>query len=386
MKIGIFTDGYLPSRHGVATSIESFRLCLEKMGHEVLVCAPYVRGYKDSNRVFRLKSFSILGYQDIQFSIPAVQGGKFNDLYNMQFDIIHAQSPFNIGILGKIISKRQNIPIIYTHHTDYPEYTKVYLREKIISPYLAKKITSVFANSTDAVIAPSQKVRESLINYNVTVPIHLIPTGLPVGDFRINERIIKRREELKKELRISSGDKIVFYLGRICKEKNIEFLIKAFVELSKKRGDFKFLLVGNGTDYKKIRALVKKLNLENKVIMPGFIDESDKAAYYHLADVFWFASKTDTQGLVILEADAAGLPIVALKDSAYANLIIGGENGYILPTDSPQEFAAKTIEIVSDDYLKNKFSKQSLKIAESFSDMKETKKLVKLYSKLIEGS
>lgn len=159
LRIGFFTDSYLPATHGVEVSIETFRRNLEKAGHRLFVYAPAVPGYRDTNRrVFRFKSVRVIENPEMRLAFPVAEDGTMRELTRVPLDIVHVHTPFAVGLLGKYIASHQQVPIVYTHHTHYPEYAKVYLRERVVLPFLAKSLSAWFANLADAVIAPSPKI------------------------------------------------------------------------------------------------------------------------------------------------------------------------------------------------------------------------------------
>ena len=383
MRIGFFTDSYLPTSHGVTSSIESFRKSLEKVGHEVFVYATYVPGYKDVSPVFRFEALRIIKKPDMRLALPMLHGGSMKSAVDFKLDIVHAQTPFGVGLLGKLIAKRQGIPIIYTHHTDYPEYAKLYLKEQFISPYLATRLIKSFGNFSDAIIAPSEKVRSNLKQYGLEKPIYMIPNGINIEEFQRNKDSKRKCDRIREVLKINKNDRVLLYLGRLCKEKNIDFLIRAFRKIADVNKNIKFIIAGDGPEYKKLQSLAKRLGIGSKVIFCGFVPNIDKAAYYQLSDVFLFASKTDTQGIVILEAIASGLPIVALRDEAFQGMIQDGVNGFMIDSNSYDNFAMKVANILNDKKLQAKLSKNLQKIAENYSEDKETYKLLDLYDSLL---
>ena len=178
MRIGFFTDSYLPATHGVEVSIETFRTNLEKAGHKVFVYTPAVPGYTDSNRrVFRLKSVRVIDNPEMRLAFPSFKTATLR-IVRFKLDIVHVHTPFTVGLLGKYIATHQGIPILYTHHTHYPEYAKAYLKERVVLPYLAQSLSAWFANISDTVIAPSPKIKAILRAYGMHKPIHVLPTGL----------------------------------------------------------------------------------------------------------------------------------------------------------------------------------------------------------------
>ena len=380
MRIGFFTDTYLPAIHGVAISIESFRKALESMGHEVYIYAPEAPGYKDTNpNVFRFKSKRIIKNPEMRFAFDFLPVGRsLREVSRFKLDIVHAHTPFGLGFLAKYISERQLVPLIYTHHTHYPEYAKVYLKEKIFLPYLAKIYTAWFSNLSHAIIAPSLKMKKLLQDYGVrkNVPIHILPTGIDLKIFKKSE---KNRLALRKKLNISSKTKILISVSRIGKEKNQEFLLKAFAEILKNKDDVLFLMVGGGPFLEKLKKIAQNLKVSNRVIFTGRVPSKEVPSYYSASDIFVFASLTDTQGIVILEALSCGLPVVALKDDAFSDVVSDGKNGFLVKQDVPKMFAKKIISLLENPSLCKRFSADGVKTAGKFSDKNLAENLIKIY-------
>ncbi|MBI2451017.1 MAG: glycosyltransferase [Parcubacteria group bacterium] len=385
MKIGFFTDTYLPVVHGVEISIETFRKSLEKMGHQVFIYAPYHPGYKDKNPgVFRLKSVRIIKKPEMRFAFPLAAAGHLKKIIDFKLDVVHAHTPFSLGILGKFISARQNIPLIYTHHTDYPEYAKAYMKEKFILPSLARWWSGWFSNASDAILAPSLKIKKQLKDYGVKKPIYILPTGVDLEIFKKTRKSLSRAKTLKNKLSVSPKDQALIFVGRMGKEKNIDFLIRAFGEIKKKRNAVKFILIGDGPYLGELKVLAAKLKISESIIFTGAISHETLPFYYQLADVFVFSSLTETQGIVIIEAIGSSLPIVALKDAAFSGAVIDNQNGFLIsPRSSAKLFADKILKILRDPNIQKRFSGNSFKIAQKFSDRSQAKKLLRIYKSLL---
>lgn len=256
MRIGFFTDSYLPALHGVEVSIEAFRKSLQRAGHEVFVYAPAVPHYRDMNRrVFRLKSVRVIEKPEMRLAFPLAEHGHLRDVLRVRLDIVHAHTPFTMGLLAKHVSVQQRIPMVYTHHTHYPEYAKAYLKERFVLPYLAQALSAWFSNTSDAVLAPSPKIRRLLRTYGVTKPIHVLPTGIRLAQFRRTMASQRRARALTRSLRIDETAKVLLCVGRMGREKNVEFLIHAFGELRSQRSDVAFILVGDGPALPQLKAL-----------------------------------------------------------------------------------------------------------------------------------
>lgn len=387
MKIGFFTDSYLPTRHGVQVSIDSFRKCLQALGHEVFIYTTAFPRYKEIDpQIIRLHSFKVIEKPEMRFGLPIIQKGKFDEVSKIKLDIVHAHTPFNLGLFGKYISKLQKIPMVYTHHTHYAEYAKSYLKEKFVLPFFAKQYTRWFCGLSDAVIAPSEKIKKMLSEYGVKKKIYVLPTGVPANLFKRTAVSRKRAAELRAKWGVAPDERILLSFGRVGKEKNLDFLVSAYIEGKKLYPKLKLVIAGDGPYASELKKWARETEGARDIIFTGFAPNEDKHAYYQAADIFVFASKTDTQGIVILEAAASGKPIVALKDDAWRGSVINGKSGFSVSGESVKNFASKIAELAKDGALLKSFGAASLEIAREHSEEKAAEKLVKIYESVIKES
>jgi glycosyltransferase involved in cell wall biosynthesis len=384
VRIGFFTDSYLPALHGVEVSIEAFRKSLQQAGHEVFVYAPAVPHYRDKNRrVFRFKSVRVIEKPEMRLAFPFVEHGHLRDLLRVRLDIVHAHTPFTMGLLAKHAAVRQRVPLVYTHHTHYPEYAKAYLREPLVFPYLAQALSTWFSNTSNAVLAPSPKIRRLLRTYGVTKPIHVLPTGIKLRQFRRTRTSREKARALRRRLGIADTANVLLFVGRMGREKNVQFLIHAFRELRLRRADVVFILVGDGPILSELKSLAKELGLGD-IVFAGAIPHTEIAAWYQMSDVFLFASLTDTQGIVILEALASRLGVIALRDAAFTDIVMNRKNGLLTaPNASPRVFAARVDMALSDPALRRVFARNALETARRFAEHEQAKKLIQIYERLV---
>lgn len=386
MKIGFFTDDYLPVTHGVEISMSTFKKVLEKKGHQVFIYAPYTPGYKDkASNVFRFHSIKVIRKPEMRLAMPFLPKYKVGNILNFKLDIIHAHTPFSMGLLAKVIAKHQKIPLVYTHHTHYPEYAKIYLKEKVITPLLARFLSTRYANLADAIIAPSPKIEKLLREYGVKKkkPIHILSTGIDLKMFKKSD---KNRLALRKKLKISPEKKALIFVGRMGKEKNVAFLLNAMNKILKKRQDIVLLMIGDGPYLANLQKMAEKLGLKGNIVFTKTIPHQEIPAYYQAADIFVFSSLTETQGIVVLEAIACGLPVVALEDSAFQGIIIDNKNGFLVKKALPTTFAKKVLELTNNPSLCKKFAQVSQKIVSNFSEEKQAEKLLAIYKNLLKIS
>ncbi len=414
MNIGLFSDTYLPSVDGIAFSIESFRVQLEKQGHNVYVFAPApnMRYKERSPNIIRFPAIKGLFYDDYltSFFFPpeAMQRIK-----KYKLDIIHFHTPSQVGLLGAYFALRNKIPLIATYHTDLFEYVSHYpsvlpgtIALSLMGPLITRGSLADFRtaissikperdidkwnqkivvrgvtqihNSCDYVIAPSRKIEAQLRSWKTTAPIRILPTG--VDKITTTTRAVAL---FKTRYGIEADEKIIIFVGRLGSEKNVELLLLAFQILLKKQPKTKLLLIGQHEHRIKLELLAAKLEVAEKVIFTGYVDHSKLGAAYGSSDVFAFPSRTDTQGLATNEAACAGLPLV-LIDREVTDMLRDGENGYFAK-NTAKDLAAKIIKILVNDELRAKMGVRSVELAASYSEHHQTIQLAKLYQNAIDA-
>lgn len=346
MRIAIFSDTYTPDINGVATSTKILKDELINHGHEVLVVTselPSESDYEDDSndnilRVPGLEIQALYGYRAC--NIYSFKGMK--EIKSMNIEVIHVQTEFGIGIFGRIVGEALNIPVVYTYHTmwaDYSHYVNP-INSTAIDGLIKKAITRIskfYGDKSAELIVPSIKTKEALEKYGLHKNMHIIPTGLELDKFDPKNKDDKLINQIKEKYGIKDQF-IVTFLGRIAKEKSIDVLIDAMKEIVKENDNILCLIVGGGPYLDELKELVKDDQIEKYIIFTGPKPSQEVPSYYHLSNVFVSASVTETQGLTYIEAMASGIPAVARYDQNLENVIIDGVNGY---------FFKETNELVS---------------------------------------
>lgn len=376
MKIGFFTEGYYPQLTGVATTVDACARALERRGHEVYIIAPKVPGVKDEKRVIRIAS--IKHPRESEFRVATVFPGRSLLLASkVDFDIIHGHAGGPLTLLGWEVAKLKRVPFLVTYHTLWNSYMHYILKGKVIKPRMVEIASRIFGNLCDSLVVPTKKIKEELSSYGVEKPIHVIPNGINLDQFRGGDS-----KWLRKTLKIDSETKIVLYVGRLGKEKSVDYLIKAFKALHKELPQTALVIVGDGAEKHKLRELTRKLTIEKHVYFTGGVDQVFLRNVYAGADVFAFASRTETQGMVVLEAMAAGLPVITVDDPAYTDVIHEGVTG-MLVKGSPTAFAKKLAVLLNDEELQRKLAAAALAKVGEYSIDHVAEQLEKLYKQLI---
>jgi 1,2-diacylglycerol 3-alpha-glucosyltransferase len=376
MKIGFFTDSYLPSHDGVATSTQQCAEALEKRGHEVFIVAPKQPDYKDKrSNIYRLTSIKVNKSPEIRWALQLPEKSLLK-LLRTDFDIIHGHSGGGVTFTGLQIARAKNIPYVATYHTLWAKYAHYFLKGRI-SPRMLERTSRVIGNLCDGLIAPTERVKNELHRYGVKKPIYVLPNGIDLNAFQKVEK-----GYLHKKRNIPPNTKILLHVGRLGKEKSVDFIIQSFKVIHEKNPHTALVLVGNGSEKEKLQELVKTLGIAKAVYFLGTVNHSTIARVYEDADVFLFASRTETQGMVILEAFAAGLPVIALKDAAFHGVLEDGVNGFSVNKDT-KLFANAVLDIVSNVAIYKQFSHAAEETAKRFSIDETAIQLENIYLKMI---
>ena len=385
MRIGLFTDTYPPFINGVSTSVLMLKQGLEKLGHEVYVVTVNDESfsYKEEDGILKIPSFPIGLMNFRQTGIYPIKA--FNIIKKWKLDIIHSHTEFSIGTFARLISKQLNIPLVHTYHTMYEEYiyyiTKGYFNSA--SKKLVEYLTLFLCDKTiDELIVPTEKTKELFKDkYKVKRDVYVIPSGIDTTRF-YKENIDKNEIiNLKKDLGLKKTDFIVLYVGRIAKEKSIDFLINNFNSVLKRIPKAKMIIVGDGTDIKDLIDLTRKKGLENKIIFTGKAPWTDVPKYYSLCDLFVTASKTETQGLTVIEAMGASKPVVAIRDESFELMITDKKDGLFF--DDEKSYVDMIYEVYKNKKLRDEISFNARLTADKYSPYNYAKNVLKVYEKVI---
>lgn len=379
MRIGIFTDSYKPYTSGVVTSITTFKDELTRLGHEVYIFAPSYPNYNEpEDNVFRFFSVPSPTNPDYSLAIPVYPGLNMI-VKRLRLDIIHVQSPFTMGRVGLHYARKYKIPLVITYHSRYDQYVHYVPLAQELAKEVTIKYSSSFCNHCDHVVVPSQDIMEIIQEFEVNKPITVIPTGIPLYKFEGGNSAW-----LRENYDIPAQNKILLFVGRLTKEKNLPFLIKAFKRINAQIPDTTLVLTAQGPLEAELKNLCKNLGLnDGDVIFTGALPFETLVNVYHSADLFVFASLTETQGLVVTEAMAAGLPVVAVRASGVQDMVDDGLDG-ILTNENMDEFVAAVCRVLGDEDLYDELKMNAYRKAEMLSSRNMALKMEDLYTKLLE--
>src|SRR3989344_1728936 len=375
MRIGFFTDGFLPQPNGVATSVFESAKELERRGHEVIIVAPKYPGYVDSDlNVVRLTSLKVLSRPEIRMALH-LPDKSLRRVLGMDFDIIHGHGGGTITLIGWETARLKGIPFVVTYHTLWNRYTHYFLKGKV-TPKMIERATKIFGNRIDHLIAPAERVLAELKSYGVKKPITVIPSGIDVEKFyNAKSCLLRKITGIKK-------DPILLFVGRLGKEKSVDFIIRSFALVLKDNRASQLVIIGDGPEKRKLESLSRRLGVSKKTHFLGEEKNEETPNVYKDADVFVFSSTTETQGMVVPEALASGVPVVAIDDPAF-ECIKNGENGFLVPKDK-REFALKILSILENKELRKSLSEKAVELSESFSVGKTVDALESIYYGLLD--
>lgn len=381
MHIANFTNTYLPVISGVVRSVRSFRDELTRKGHNVFIFAQEHADYVDVDPfIFRYPSLNLPTGVDIPAAIPI---SPFIDrlLPAVKLDVIHTHHPFLLGQTAAAKAQELNLPLVFTFHTQYREYTHyVPIPAETVQNFLKNAVDrwlQDFMRRCQHIIIPSESMRETLVNtYGLKNNFTVIPTGIDMETYRTasGERIRQKRHWEK--------DIVMISIGRLAPEKNWPTLIHAAALVLKDVPHFRFVLIGDGPDRKSLEDLVTELGIRKRVTFTESLSFSETPSYMKAANLFGFASITETQGLATLEAMAAGLPVVAVDASGTRDIIKHGQQGYLVE-NSAEALAAAIKKLISNPERMQKFAEAAYKRAQAFNIEYLTEKLLTVYEQAI---
>ena len=346
MNILFISDVFFPRVNGVSTSINTFATELRALGHQVTLIAPsYTDEDKQEEWIVRVPSHKIyfdpedrlMNFSKLKALLPWIR--------DQHFDIIHIHTPFTAHYVGIHFGKKLDIPVVETYHTFFEDYLHHYLPfiPQFISRKLARTISRRQCNAVDGIVSPSKPMLDVLKQYGIKTPAEVVATGLDDSSFANVDG-----EHFRLSHDIPLTQPMLLFVGRVAHEKNINFLLEMHVKLLKNHPDTLLVITGEGPAEESIKQSVEKLGITNKVRMIGYLDRSHELiACYKAADIFVFASKSETQGLVLLEAMAQGTAVVAIAELGTKSILIEGE-GVLIAKDDINDFADKVGVLLSD--------------------------------------
>lgn len=378
LSIAIFSECYHPMRNGVVVSVTSFARELMAMGHRVTIFTVHHPDQaNDEEGVYRFPSITLPMRARYPIAIPMAPVDARKCLDEQHFDIIHSNSLMLMGHVALFYHHRRNVPLVFTYHTLIEEYAHYIPLPEPMVRWRAICISRDYSNSVNHVITPAAHVAERLRRYEVNTPISVIPTGI---DIEFLDSVPPGN--IRDIYNIPAGVPLLVYAGRMAKEKNLSRLLNAFHLVLQREPDAHLLFIGGGPLEDDLRLMIDDLCIAHRTRLTGFVDREHLIQGVREADLFVFASKTETQGLVIGEAMACGVPVVAVAAEAPGEIISPGCEG-LLTADEDEPFAEAILTLLHDAPLRAQMSRQARIHAESLSAQRCTERLVAVYQQVI---
>lgn len=321
MNIGLFTDTYFPQVSGVATSIKTLRDELIAQGHHVYIFTSSDPRATDSpeDGIYRFPSVPFVSFKDrrIAFTgwLKVLRIARKLDL-----DIVHNQTEFSLGVMGKMVAKELGIPCIHTYHTMYQDYLHYIANGRVLKPKDVARLAHLYLKNMAGVIAPSERVLDTLESYHVESPIRVIPTGVNLRVYRLRDTP-EQKLAMRQKYGYDSDTPVLLSLSRLAFEKNIQELIASMPDVLAKEPTSQLLIVGDGPARQSLERQVREMGLRDHVTFAGQISNDEVPHYYQIADVFVSASDSESQGLTYDESLASDMPIV-VRRSEYTDQLI----------------------------------------------------------------
>ncbi len=363
MRIGIFTETYTPYISGLVTSEVMLKKALEKLGHTVYVVTANLESfhydYDEEEHILRIPGIPTGIYDSRLTGLYPIKA--VNMIKTWKLDIIHSQTEFAVGTFARLLAYQLDIPLVHTYHTMYEDYvhyvTKGYFDKS--SKKIVEYLTKFYCDRTASeLIVPTKKTYDLFKEkYKVDKNIHIIPTGIELERFYIENLDLEQIKKLKRKYHLKKDDFVAIFVGRIAQEKNIVYLIDVVKECLPQCPNLKMLIVGDGPDAEEYKELIKSYRLEDKILMVGKAKWEDMPYYYHLADIFLTASVTETQGLTVIEAMASEVTPICIEDESFQNTVIDDLNGKLFKTKKGCRKAIE--ELYNNHELNQKLSKQA---------------------------
>ena len=381
MHIGFFTNAYNPTINGVVRSVGCFRKALTELGNNGFVFSPQTEDYEDDEPfIFRYPSVDFPRFPDLPFVSP-ISTSIDHILPSLKMDVIHSHHPVLLGQTAANKALKYNLPLVFTFHSRYWEYSR-YI--KVFGQAFVKEqidnILCDYLQKCHHVITPSESLQQILFEeYGFTEHVTTIPTGIDVSLFEKLDR------DLERQKRHWQDDIVLISAGRLAIEKNWDTLMEAASVVMNKVPNVRLVLLGDGSEWKKLQKKAKSLGIIDRVEMPGGVDLDDVKNFLVAADIFCFASVSEAQGLVTLEGMAAGLPVAAVDGSGTRDILQEGIQGFLTHNDS-RSLAQAIEKLVVDDELRSKMGLASRLRAREFDIMKMAHRLMDVYAEAQESA
>ncbi|MGK0186431.1 MAG: 1,2-diacylglycerol 3-alpha-glucosyltransferase [Verrucomicrobiales bacterium] len=377
MKVAFFTNTFTPHVGGVARSVVAFTDELRSQGIEVLTVAPTFENMpRNEYNVVRVPAVQNFNGSDFSIAYP-LNSIVRSAVDTFQPDVIHSHHPFVLGATAHCIARTIGTPLVFTHHTMYEQYTHYVPGDSSAMKQFAIQLGTSYANMCQHVIAPSESIRDTLKGRGVAKPVSVVPTGVDCANFPKGSGA-----GFRQIFGIPEDAFVVGHVGRLALEKNLEFLGKAIVAFLRESPTSHFILVGGGSYANTLAEGFDSAGVGDRVHAPGSLSGRFLTSAYRAMNAFAFASHSETQGMVLTEAMAAGVPVVAVDAPGVREVVKTGENGIALPKDSVPDFVNALRNLAAEPH--SHLAAGCAATAEAYSIQSSTRKLINIYEQLRE--
>ena len=376
MHIAHFTNTYKPNVNGVVRSVSSFRDAFTRMGHNVFIFAQEARDYEDTEPfVFRYPAVKI---PTVDYSAVLPVSHSINSVLPvLKLDVIHSNHPTLLGDVAATKAKDLGLPLVFTFHTRYDMYSHyVPFSQAFVKSVITRSVAR-YLRLCNHIVTPTESIRQMLLDVGVRGPVTAVPTGIDLRPYQ------QADGQAIREKYGWGQDKVLVSIGRMAPEKNWTTLLDAMAQVCEQRHDVRLVLIGSGPQAKELEEYAAKLGIGDKVQFTGLVPMDAVPAHLKAADMFVFASISETQGLVTMEAMSAGLPVVAVDATGTSDEVTDGEQGLLTENDS-DALAQAILKVLDDPALYARLKDGATRKAQSFDIMAKARQMLDVYAQAIE--
>ncbi len=376
MRVAMFSESYLPRISGVVHSVTSFVTALRAQGHQVTIVAPQISGYRDADpEVVRFPSVRTR-QADFPIGIPYAPG-VWQQLLTIDLDLVHTHAPFTMGAAAARLARRRGLPLVFTHHTLYDEYVHYAPGPAWMLRPLVRAYTVRFANHCDCVIAPSHALQSRLRAQGVRGRIEVLSTAA------LDPELISSLDPswVRPAFHLPPAHSVLVTASRLAREKSVDLVLRAFARVVR-TCDATLLVVGGGPEEVALHRLADDLHLGTRVVFTGMQSHRRTLECLAAADVFVFGSQTETQGMVVIEAMAAGTAVVAVNAGGVADAVRDDETGVLVPP-VPDALAESVVHLLNNASLRERLAARGKEAASEYAVPALTRRLVEIYQSLL---
>lgn len=379
MRIGIFTNAYHPIISGVVNCISLFRLGLKARGHRVYIFAPGFPGYPEPHAgIFRYPSLNLT--RKVKFPVAIPCSCKIDAILpRLKLDLIHAHHPIVLGEAGARAAKRLHIPLVYTFHTQVEQYTHYIPLNQALLKRLARSMVQKFARKCSLILCPGRSILELLREYGISEQVHWFPNAIDLSAFSNQDP-----GPIRARYGLTPQDRVLLYVGRMGREKNLPFLLQTFAQVASRIARVTLMVVGEGPELESLKALAASLGIGDRTVFTGRVEYRDIPPYYAAAHLFLMTSLTEVKPLVLLEALASGLPVVAVDAAGTADTVTDKKDGLLTPLDQGAYVNAVT-SVLEQPSRWEEMRRCALATAKSYSLEVLTERLLEHYQQAVRG-